>query len=161
MATMQKLILMVGKVFRDRQGNLYKLITVIPDGLGRPERIVVENESTGKRSQRLASGKVKAGSNTPRDILLKPAQRQRRASIDLPWYEDEEDIDFDEEDDTFYTSPSFNSRRGSRARYGSYVTPSSSNLDFLDEDDDNDLGLPSLKTSRSNGDVEITIKVKR
>lgn len=157
MATIQKLTSLFGKTLKDRQGNKYQLISILRDDSGKPHKIIVENED-GMRSQRLASGKVRASAVTPRDILLKAPTGQRRATVN-PFF-DEDGID-DDEDDTFFTP-----RRTRRARYGSFVSPSN-NLDDLEDDDFdiNDLvddGGPNFKSTKlSRGDVEITIKVKR
>ncbi len=138
---------------KDRQGNKYTLVSIIPSTNGSVEKIVVENSDTGARSQRLANGRVRSTGVTPRDILLTAATRQRRA-ITNPFFEglDEED----EDDEVFITKP-----RSGRARFGSFVTP---DLDF-DSDDDFDIddivrGPNSNSKTIKHGDIEITIKVK-
>lgn len=146
MATIQKLTSLFGKTLKDRQGNKYTLISILPDDEGRPARIVVENEE-GMRSQRLASGKVRASAVTPRDILLKASTGQRRG-LQNPFFDEDED------DDTFITPR--------RARYGSYVSPSN-NIDSVEDEEEFDVfsGGPNSTTKLSRGDVEITIRVKR
>lgn len=159
MVSMQKLTSLFGKQLKDRMGNLYRIVSVIPNDDGSVKKIIFEN-SNGNRSQRLPNGRVKAGGVSPRDILLTSPTRQRGAIMN-PFFDGLDDDGYvssqfeDIEDDIFMTSPR------KRPKFGTFV--GSGGLDFDNDDIDLDdiiRGPNSSSKTMKHGDIEITIKVK-